>query len=73
MACMKSCTLYFTSVSARYFVLSDTGTWYFWYRVIRTISIYDGGGEIVYNFNIKVIESLVGDILDECQNGCNAD
>ena len=55
---MKSGTLYFTSVSTRYFGLSDTGTRYFWYRVIRTISIYDGG-EIVYNFNIKVIASLV--------------
>ena len=72
MACMKSGTLYFTYVSARYFVLSDTCTRYFWYRVIRNISIYDGG-EIVYNFNIKVIASLVGDILDKCPNGCNAD
>ena len=57
MAYMKSGTLYFTSVSTRYFVLSNTDTRYFWCRIIRTKSIYDGG-EIVYNFNIKVIASV---------------
>ena len=41
------------------------------YRVIRTMSISDGG-EIVYNFNIKVIASVSCRVNNVIRNGRSA-